>query len=1178
MSVSCSRMAEQYKPRSQTTWDDYNPVTPPSDGLNYKHRTHSATDAAINTMKTTNVASPNSISVFYDDSSFFSDDQKGSNNVNEEMQKEINEFLLLYQEKMKKWETSGTWTEVRETLTGKIMWYNTNTTRLVFDTPPGVEILNSATIAEKIGTNSINGYNNNSIQNEEKEYYLNRLLSPQQNEDIVGSLLQIDNDLWNFNYNNINVYNYRLSASKRDHSKMLPSPEQYVFPEYFSLAPLPQLLANKFLARIILPKEFSANKQYSLVQVKNDITKASDIIKAGVSKLDPPFKDTENPKDFIIKIVGQEAYMYGKKHVIEYEAVRHALRNEDDVEFALIKRTDFHQRCQEAKQEQKKYCQQFNTAYDNILTLCQPSKRSTLSNKTTTTINDDNDNEYKYDGDPDMNITVELPASSISLYEFEWHYRLKIEGLTNVTSLFRFDQNIIKSVYVEAEIWCGDMLLSSATLRTTNASPKPNIRWGNWLSSQNQLFSQLPREAILCLMVYGAKSQTKADKENGATNKKWFGGGKKDKTDDDSSPICLSWVRLPLIAQDNKLRKGKYLLNMWPLPKKDTFNQLKDKPFRYRGTTVDKNIKSLDAEQCQLLVAFDEHPFDVIAPKYSTLPKESMNSSNNKISNYGSMKQLDKKQKIKIEEIIKKSPIKQLEIFEKQMIWNYRDNLWHRPEALSAFVRSTNWTNVIDIQETHKYLDIWASPKLYQDAIEFLDYKYMDRKLREKAVEWLNEMDDTDLQRYLLQLIQCLKFELHHENALALFLLKRALKSPYQIGHYFFWHLKSEYDIFIEYHERFGLYLEEYLLFSCGHATQLFVQNAMLKRLEWINKKITAIPEKKRFTQETKKFFKKELYKVNHDLPSQNGIPFQIPLYPRWKALNIKIDDCKYMSSKKVPLRLVFKNADPLGADITILYKCGDDLRQDMLTLQVISLMDKLWLNQSLDLHLKPYKVLATGNQAGMLEIVLNSETVNNISEKYGGVWETKTIDAFIKEYNQQSFESKAKKTFARSCAGYCIATYVLGISDRHSSNYMICKNGQFFHIDFGHFLGNWKSKWGIKRERTPLVFTQQMKYAITADSDKLYQQFLFWCQESYNILRKDNRLLLILFRLMIAAGMEELINENDIQYFESALNLDIFDDKKAAKHIEKAIDKALSDWATKVNNQIHLWRHQNKK
>ncbi len=57
-----------------------------------------------------------------------------------------------------------------------------------------------------------------------------------------------------------------------------------------------------------------------------------------------------------------------------------------------------------------------------------------------------------------------------------------------------------------------------------------------------------------------------------------------------------------------------------------------------------------------------------------------------------------------------------------------------------------------------------------------------------------------------------------------------------------------------------------------------------------------------------------------------------------------------------------------------------------------------------------------------------------------------------------------AKENFLRSSVGYLIGTYVLGIGDRHSGNIMVQKNGKFFHIDFGHFLGNFKTKFNIKR------------------------------------------------------------------------------------------------------------------
>ena len=46
--------------------------------------------------------------------------------------------------------------------------------------------------------------------------------------------------------------------------------------------------------------------------------------------------------------------------------------------------------------------------------------------------------------------------------------------------------------------------------------------------------------------------------------------------------------------------------------------------------------------------------------------------------------------------------------------------------------------------------------------------------------------------------------------------------------------------------------------------------------------------------------------------------------------------------------------------------QAGDDLRQDMLTLQIIGLMNKLWLKAGLDLKMVTYECLATGPEEGM--------------------------------------------------------------------------------------------------------------------------------------------------------------------------------------------------------------------
>ena len=169
--------------------------------------------------------------------------------------------------------------------------------------------------------------------------------------------------------------------------------------------------------------------------------------------------------------------------------------------------------------------------------------------------------------------------------------------------------------------------------------------------------------------------------------------------------------------------------------------------------------------------------------------------------------------------------------------------------------------------------------------------------------------------------------------------------------------------------------------------------------------------------------------------------------------------------------------------------------------------------------------------------------------------------------------KNKYIDNFIHSCAGYCVFTYILGIGDRHSDNIMLTRSGKLFHIDFGHFLGHFKYKFGLKRERTSFVFTKEMCFVMGGKNNSInYDKFVDLCCKAFNCIRKYSNELINLFRLMIPAEMPELTNDNNINYL--ALKLCLSDnDMIASEKFKKEINTCLADTYRRIDNLIHNWK-----
>jgi len=153
------------------------------------------------------------------------------------------------------------------------------------------------------------------------------------------------------------------------------------------------------------------------------------------------------------------------------------------------------------------------------------------------------------------------------------------------------------------------------------------------------------------------------------------------------------------------------------------------------------------------------------------------------------------------------------------------------------------------------------------------------------------------------------------------------------------------------------------------------------------------------------------------------------------------------------------------------------------------------------------------------------------------------------------------------------VGTHVLGIGDRHNDNIMIKRTAEFFHIDFGHFLGNKKYQFGLLRERTAFVLTPEMAVAMGGEGSDGYEQFLQLSCQALQVLRRRADELINLLLLMLPSGMPELRSRDDIGFVSEMLALGRTDEEASLMFRQEA-SKGLKDFMKRVDNQMHILAH----
>ena len=531
---------------------------------------------------------------------------------------------------------------------------------------------------------------------------------------------------------------------------------------------------------------------------------------------------------------------------------------------------------------------------------------------------------------------------------------------------------------------------------------------------------------------------------------------------------------------------------------------------------------------------------------------------------------------------------------ETDLVWKFRYHLTRDKRALTKFVKSVNWQDVSEAKQAIQVISRWTDIDI-DDALELLGPGFDNPAVRAYAVERLRKADDAELLLYLLQLVQALKFEhiaaeaaqngATQDSSLARFLISRAAANS-MLGNYLHWYLMVECDdqspeqgddnrnVYRK--VAYDFMVELVKLPSGAERRKILLRQAeLITVLSKISSEVKTSHETiAKKTERVKAFLadpKNEMIKIEPPLP--------LPLDPSIELTGVVPEQTTVFKSSLCPIKVTFKtlapptspaarkpNATPKEGTYPIIFKTGDDLRQDQLVIQIITLMDRLLQKENLDLKLSPYKILATSTTAGASQFV-PSASLSSIASKY----KSNPALAYLKYYNPDErgplgLRQETLDTYIKSCAGYCVITYILGVGDRHLDNLLLSPDGHFFHADFGFILG-----------RDPKPFAPAMKLSkemvdcMGGTSSPHYRQFKQYCFLAYSALRKSSGLILNLFSLMTEANIPDIRMEPDkaVLKVRERFHLDV-GEEEACRVFERVMDDCLTAYAPVVIDKLH--------
>jgi len=242
------------------------------------------------------------------------------------------------------------------------------------------------------------------------------------------------------------------------------------------------------------------------------------------------------------------------------------------------------------------------------------------------------------------------------------------------------------------------------------------------------------------------------------------------------------------------------------------------------------------------------------------------------------------------------------------------------------------------------------------------------------------------------------------------------------------------------------------------------------------------------------------------------------------------------------------------------IFKVGDDCRQDVLALQMISAFRNIFQSVGLDVYVFPYRVTATAPGCGVIDVLPNSISRDMLGrEAVNGLY-----DYFVSKYgNEDSLRfQQARNNFVKSMAAYSVISFLLQFKDRHNGNIMIDDGGHILHIDFGFCFDI--APGGIKFERAPFKLTSEMVAVMGGSPDhQSFKWFEELCIKSFLAARPYADQLSQIVLLMMDSGLE-CFKPETVKHFKDRFVLDK-NEREAADFMRDLIRKSHGSYSTGI-------------